>query len=146
MPYEVIVVGTDGSDRASVALDAALSFAKAYESTVHTVTVVDHRVASGFADSRSAQSDVNDQVAALDAIRTQATAKADRIGVPLEFHSPGSRDPANGILEVAKIVGADLVIVGNRGMSGLKRVLGSVPNKVSHESPCSVLIVNTDED
>jgi nucleotide-binding universal stress UspA family protein len=46
---------------------------------------------------------------------------------------------------VAETVHADLVVIGNRGMSGVKRlVLGSVPNKVSHRCPCSVLIVDTD--
>jgi nucleotide-binding universal stress UspA family protein len=45
---------------------------------------------------------------------------------------------------VAENVGADLVVVGNRGMSGVRRfVLGSVPNKVSHHSPCNLLIVDT---
>ena len=147
MPYNVIVVGTDGSGRASAAVDKALSFAKAYGSTVHAVTTVDHRVAAGFADSRAAQFDVNDQTQKLDAIRTTVTAEAQRAGVPLEFHSPGANDPADGILEVATNVGADLVVVGNRGMSGVKRfVLGSVPNKISHHCPCSVLIVNTEAD
>jgi nucleotide-binding universal stress UspA family protein len=147
MQHNVIVVGTDGSDRASAAVDEALSLAKAYGSTVHAVTSVDHRVASGFADSRAAQFDVNDRLGNVDAIRTTVTAQAERVGVPLEFHSPGAHDPADGILEVATNVGADLVVVGNRGMSGVKRfVLGSVPNKISHQSPCSVLIVNTQGD
>ena len=147
MQHRVIVVGTDGSGRASAAVDEALSLAKAYGSTVHAVTTVDHRVAAGFADSRAAQFDVNDQTVKLDAIRTKVTAEAERAGVPMEFHSPGSHDPADGILEVATNVGADLVVVGNRGMSGVKRfVLGSVPNKISHHCPCSVLIVNTEAD
>jgi nucleotide-binding universal stress UspA family protein len=147
MRHKVIVVGTDGSGRASAAVAESLSLAKAYGSTVHAVTTVDHHVAAGFADSRAAQFDVNDQVVKVDAIRTMVTAEAQRAGVPLEFHSPGAHDPADGILEVATNVGADLVVVGNRGMSGFKRfVLGSVPNKISHLCPCSVLIVNTEGD
>jgi nucleotide-binding universal stress UspA family protein len=38
---------------------------------------------------------------------------------------------------------ADMIVVGNRGMSGAKRMLGSVPNKVSHHATCEVLIVPT---
>ncbi len=53
-------------------------------------------------------------------------------------------DPADAILDVAEELGADLIVVGNKGMTGAKRfLLGSVPNKVSHHAPCSVLIVRT---
>ena len=51
-------------------------------------------------------------------------------------------DPADAILDVAEETKADLVIVGNKGMTGARRfLLGSVPNKISHHAPCSVLIV-----
>jgi nucleotide-binding universal stress UspA family protein len=53
-------------------------------------------------------------------------------------------DAADAILDVAEEQGADLIVVGNKGMTGAKRfLLGSVPNKVSHHAPCSVLIVRT---
>ena len=48
------------------------------------------------------------------------------------------------VRHAAEEVGADLIIVGNKGMSGAKRfLLGSVPNKVSHHAPCSVMIIRT---
>ena len=48
------------------------------------------------------------------------------------------------ICEVAEKEGVDLIVVGNKGMTGAKRfLLGSVPNQVSHHSPCNVLIVKT---
>ena len=52
-------------------------------------------------------------------------------------------DPADVILQVAREVDADLIVVGNRGMHGARRVLGSVPNTLSHHADCSVLIVQT---
>jgi nucleotide-binding universal stress UspA family protein len=53
-------------------------------------------------------------------------------------------DPADAILDVAEEQDADLIIVGNKGMTGAKRfLLGSVPNKVSHHAPCSVMIIRT---
>ncbi len=53
-------------------------------------------------------------------------------------------DPADAILDVAEETDADLIVVGNKGMTGAKRfLLGSVPNKVSHHAPCSVLIIRT---
>jgi nucleotide-binding universal stress UspA family protein len=38
---------------------------------------------------------------------------------------------------------AQMIVLGNRGMTGARRVLGSVPNRVSHHAPCDVLIVTT---
>jgi nucleotide-binding universal stress UspA family protein len=147
MPYERIVVGTDGSGRASAAVEESLALAKAYGATVHAVTAVGHTVAAGFADSRAAQFQVNETRTQVEQIEKNLKARAEGQGVQLEFHTPGAADPADAILEIAKAVDADLVVVGNRGMTGMKRfVLGSVPNKISHQCPCSVLIVNTDSD
>jgi nucleotide-binding universal stress UspA family protein len=57
---------------------------------------------------------------------------------------PRQGDPADAILDVAEEREADLIVVGNKGMTGAKRILlGSVPNKVSHHAPCSVLIIRT---
>jgi nucleotide-binding universal stress UspA family protein len=68
--------------------------------------------------------------------------QAERLGVACESHLR-TDDPAHALIDVAEHVGADLVVVGNRGMSGVRRMLGSVPNKVSHHCPCSLLIVDT---
>jgi nucleotide-binding universal stress UspA family protein len=119
----------------------------AYGSTVHVVNAVDPGVAAGFADSRSAQFSVNERRNYVDRTRERVVSDAERKGIPVEFHTPGKNDPADGIVEVATNVNADLIVVGNRGMSGMKRfVLGSVPNKISHGCPCSLLIVNTESD
>ncbi len=62
--------------------------------------------------------------------------------IPVQPHAlPG--DPADAILQVAEQVAADLIIVGNKGMHGAGRILGSVPNTIAHKAPCSVLIVDT---
>ena len=53
-------------------------------------------------------------------------------------------DAATALIDIAEEVGADLLVIGNRGMSGARRfILGSVPNKISHHAPCSLLIVDT---
>ena len=57
---------------------------------------------------------------------------------------PREGDPADAILDVAEEQEADLIVVGNKGMTGARRfLLGSVPNKISHHAPCSVLIIRT---
>jgi nucleotide-binding universal stress UspA family protein len=63
-------------------------------------------------------------------------------GVAAEGHCIAS-DPADALLDVAESVHADLIVVGNRGMTGKRRILGSVPNSVSHHCRTSLLIVDT---
>jgi nucleotide-binding universal stress UspA family protein len=77
-------------------------------------------------------------------ICAQVAADAEREGVSAQIHNVEG-DPGEVLIRVAEGVDADLVVVGNRGMTGVKRfVLGSVPNKVSHHCPCSLLIVDTE--
>jgi nucleotide-binding universal stress UspA family protein len=64
-------------------------------------------------------------------------------GITVRAHQSRD-DPAVAIVSVAAEVGADLVVVGNKGLKGLKRlVVGSVPSKVVHDAPCSTLVVHT---
>ena len=81
----------------------------------------------------------DDAVATLDA----AAAEIREAGVQVDvFVRQG--DPADAILDVAEEERAELIVVGNKGMTGAKRfLLGSVPNKVSHHAPCSVMIIRT---
>ena len=142
--YKVIVVGTDGSERAGVAVKQALSWAKQFGATLHAVHVVHPAANSEFADSLQTQVQVSGMREEKDNVTAQLRADAEAEGVSVEVHTP-SGDPADAILGVAKSLSADLIVVGNRGMSGVKRfVLGSVPNKIAHQSDCSVLIVDTD--
>ncbi len=57
-------------------------------------------------------------------------------------HTP-TGSVADSIVAVAERQRADLIVVGSQGMRGARRVLGSVPNKISHHAPCDVLIVDT---
>src|SRR5262249_10343691 len=79
----------------------------------------------------------------VEASLADAAEDAKAAGVGVSTHARQG-DPADVIIEVAEERKADLIIVGNKGMTGAKRfLLGSVPNKVSHHAPCSVLIVRT---
>lgn len=142
--YKTIVVGTDGSDRAQMAFRSALSLAKLSGATLHAVHVVHAGVEAGFADSVDEQMKVRSMRDAVARTAALVADDAERQGVPTELHNP-SGEPADAIMRIARSVDADLIVVGNRGMSGAKRfVLGSVPNAISHKCACSVLIVDTD--
>jgi nucleotide-binding universal stress UspA family protein len=120
-----IVVGTDGSDTAKEAVRQAVELAKSVGAELLVV--------SAFATT-------TDDVAPLLAA---AAATAQDAGVPVQA-LPRPCDPADAILDVAEERDADLIVVGNKGTSGAKRfLLGSVPNRVSHHAPCSVLIIRT---
>ena len=143
--YKVIVVGTDGSERASVAVRHALALAKMSGATLHAVLVVHLAVQAGFADSDVGQLEVDRMRKHAEQSSAGVLAEAEQAGVSVQVHNPVGTDVANALIRVAEDVGADLIVVGNRGMSGMTRfVLGSVPNKVSHHSPCNLLIVNTE--
>jgi nucleotide-binding universal stress UspA family protein len=143
--YKAIVVGTDGSDRAEVAVTEAFGLAKITGARVHAVHAVHPAATTGFSDvPGSAQIASASLRERADHVQTELLARAEREGVSAEVHKPEG-DPADALINIAEAVDADLIVVGNRGMAGMKRfVLGSVPNKVSHQCPCSVLIVNTD--
>ena len=143
--YKVIVVGTDGSDRATVAVREALELAKMTGAELHAVQVVHPAVKSGFSDTRTGQMETDAMREQAERTNAQVIAEAEQQGVPAEMHNPAGGDVADALTGVAQAVGADLVVVGNLGMSGVKRLmLGSVPNKVSHRCPCSLLIVDTE--
>ena len=148
--YQQIVVGTDGSVGANVALDHAVALAELSGATLHIVTA--HKLTTPY--GLAAASEVGMAAGAVgesneaihdDAQRTcdRAVARARDAGVQAEAHCiPG--DAADALLTVARDTGCDLVVVGNRGMTGARRfVLGSVPNKISHNSPANLLIVDT---
>jgi nucleotide-binding universal stress UspA family protein len=139
--FETVVVGTDGSATAEVALKQAAELAKAGGAALHVVTAFRPSSKRTFtAGGEKWQLLPADRA---DAVLDEAVALGRMLGVKVEVH--GRRgDPANAIVRVAKEVGADVVVVGNKGMKGAKRfLLGSVPNKVAHSAPCAVLIIKT---
>jgi nucleotide-binding universal stress UspA family protein len=148
--YQNIVVGTDGSETAGVALEQALMLAKASGGTLHVVTA-HQNVSLGMAAMASGTGGPavdfdqlnNGMQEHSEAVCAAAAEMARHAGVTVETHVVCA-DPADALVTIAHDVQADLLVVGNRGMSGLKRfMLGSVPNRISHHSPCSLLIVHT---
>jgi nucleotide-binding universal stress UspA family protein len=142
-----IVVGTDGSETARKAVLQAVELAKRIGATVDIVSayepVSNQRLRT---EQRDAPADLQWAINRREDVDTtllEAREAVEDAGVQVTtFAREG--DPADAILDVAEERSADLIVVGNKGMTGAKRfLLGSVPNKVSHHAPCSVLIVRT---
>lgn len=148
-----IVAGTDGSPTARHAVMQAAEMARALGARLHLVNAynpvgpeasrrVDAAEAAMFGFRDPAQLDDIDP-------RKDATALVADLATELEGRGadittevrPGPA--ADVLIRTAEEEQADLIVVGSRGMSGARRLLGSVPNTVSHHAPCDVLIVKT---
>ena len=145
--FRSIVVGTDGSETAHKAVDAAIELARLSGARLELVSAYEPVPAQRLrAEARQVPADLQWMVNPredVDATLEQASEVAKASGVEVEtFARQG--DPADSILDVAEETDADLIVVGNKGMTGARRfLLGSVPNKVSHHAPCSVMIIRT---
>jgi nucleotide-binding universal stress UspA family protein len=146
--FSSIVVGTDGSGTARTALAQAIGLARQSAARLQIVSayepVSDQRLRNQQIEvPKDLEWIVNprgDVLEMLDAAREQAS----KAGVTEVETFARQGDAADAILDVAEEQRSDLIVVGNRGMTGASRfLLGSVPNKVSHHAPCSVLIVRT---
>jgi nucleotide-binding universal stress UspA family protein len=127
--YGRIVVGVAKTDSAKRAVDVAVDLAERYGADLHLVMAFDRGAAE---HDRPARKQAEAFLASIEAAAP----------VKLRLHAmPG--DPADTVLMVAREVRADLIVVGNKGMQGARRVLGSVPNTIAHSASCSVLIADT---
>jgi nucleotide-binding universal stress UspA family protein len=142
-----MVVGTDGSDTATEAVRQATELARQLGAKVHVVSAYEPVPEARLREERDQvpadmQWMVNPREDVDDTLNNAAQGIQDA-GVEVETHAREG-DPADAILDVAEEQEADLIVVGNKGMTGAKRfLLGSVPNKVSHHAPCSVMIIRT---
>jgi nucleotide-binding universal stress UspA family protein len=141
---EAIVVGTDGSETAKRAVAEAVRLAKALEAQVHVVSgfkPIQARVRGAPTGAAKVWQPLPDSH--VEATMQAAEAAVRIAGVKVKTHLVRG-DPTEALLNVARDVKASTIVVGNRGMRGGRRVLGSVPNDVSHKADCNVLIVQTD--
>jgi nucleotide-binding universal stress UspA family protein len=146
--FTSIVVGTDGSDTAATAVHHATELALELGSSLKIVSAYeptsDQRLQGEQTQVRRDLQWTLSPRADVLALLEDAQAKATTAGVAEVETFARQGDAADAILDVAEEQGADLIVVGNKGMTGAKRfLLGSVPNRVSHHAPCSVLIIRT---
>jgi nucleotide-binding universal stress UspA family protein len=142
-----IVVGTDGSETAKEAVRQASELAGQVRAKMHLVSAYEPVPEGRLRDERQqVPEDMQWMINPREDVSGVLEEAAEGIrqsGVDVEIH-PREGDPADAILDVAEEQHAELIVVGNKGMTGAKRfLLGSVPNKVSHHAPCSVMIIRT---
>jgi nucleotide-binding universal stress UspA family protein len=146
--FASILVGTDGSDTATTAVRYAIDLARELGARLHIVSAYEpvpgeRLVREGLEAPKDLEWTVNPREDVL-VMLEDASGVAQSVGVGEVQTFARQGDAADAILDVAEEQRSDLIVVGNKGMTGAKRfLLGSVPNKVSHHAPCSVLIVRT---
>jgi nucleotide-binding universal stress UspA family protein len=145
--FDRIVVGTDGSETAAEAVRTAVELAKISDAKLEIVSAYEPVPQSRLREeSEGISGDVSHAINPREDVQLvldKAAAVAKQANVDVVTH-PREGDPADAILDVAEENNADLVMVGNKGMTGARRfLLGSVPNKISHHAPCDVWIVKT---
>jgi nucleotide-binding universal stress UspA family protein len=145
--FKRIVVGTDGSETAGEAVRQATELAKLSEARLDIISAYEPIPRQRLQEEqREAPADVQYELGPREDVNLTldaASREAKQGGLDVNTHAREG-DPADAILDVAEEINADLIIVGNKGMTGARRfLLGSVPNKVSHHAPCSVVIIRT---
>jgi nucleotide-binding universal stress UspA family protein len=143
--YRTVVVGTDGSPTADMAVEAAAELARSWGSELHIVTAFrSPRSGMGSATGVELVDSGAGHALAEEGALVVGRAAIERFGdgVAAEAHAAqGNADDV--ILATAAEVGADLIVVGSKGMQGARRYLGSVPNSVAHGADCAVLVAKT---
>jgi nucleotide-binding universal stress UspA family protein len=140
--FSNIVVGTDGSETADAAVDLAIALARQSGATLHIVNAYRTSAGAGLMAIGAVPGDeVLGHLIGAEASEQLLAGVAERAtGLDVQTHSL-NQAPPKAVLDVANAVGADLIIVGNKGME--RRVFGSVPNAIARDAPCNVLIAKT---
>ena len=147
MTYSSIVVGTDGSETAELAVQHAGQLAKDHGARLVVVTAYEPRDDALLKESEGVPDDIRwaltDRVQAEEkAVEGRKIAAALGLKGVVAQAIPGS--PPDVLLEAAKDFNADVIVVGSKGLTGLPLArLGSVASLVSHHAPCDVFIVHT---
>ena len=134
-----IVVGVDGSATARKAAEAGRDLAAALGATLHVVSAFDAERSEVFRTGV-------DKWLVSDADKAEHIARtvADTLGGDIQItYAAASGRPADALIREAIRKEARVIVVGNRRMRGIGRVLGSVANSVAHNAPCDVYIANT---
>jgi len=138
--FSTVVVGADDSSTARQAVVVAADVAQSGGGALHIVTAYDAKSVRIEALPDELRYSAGEHPAEA-LLRRLSELIRERGLEPIVHAAEG--DPVDAIVAVAESVDADLIVVGNKGMKGVRRVLGSVPNSVAHKAPCSVLIADT---
>jgi nucleotide-binding universal stress UspA family protein len=145
--FSTIVVGTDGSETAARAVALAVRLADRTGATLHVASAYKDP-ATSITVAHGGTVAVPDSSLTASALKTATEQMLADVAITLGHVTVVTHAvvgaPADALVSLAESVGADLIVVGSKGMKGARRLLGSVPNSVAHRAPCHVIIAKTD--
>jgi nucleotide-binding universal stress UspA family protein len=134
-----VAVGTDGSATAAEAVEAATEMARRFDAELVLMAV--------FQEGATPRGDEDPELqwawsptARLREVLHRTENDVRRSGIECRTLT-GEGEPGEVLVQLAESCDADVLVIGNKGMH--RRVLGSVPNTVTHRAPCSVFVVKT---
>ena len=137
--FSTVAVGTDGSGTAAAAVERAADIARRFDAKLVLLSVFNDSGALAAGEDIELQWAANTS-ARVRSILERLEAELGESGIDCEARADEG-DPAEVLVRLADECGADLLVIGNKGMK--RRLLGSVPNTVTHKADCSVLVVKT---
>ncbi|MFC6727613.1 universal stress protein [Natronoarchaeum mannanilyticum] len=143
--YDTVLLATDGSDAADRAAERAIDLAATYGAALHAIYVIETRTAydNAIVDPEEVEANLRSEGSEiLDAVAERAAAAGVDAETAIEEGVPDE------VIETyADERGADVIVLGRRGRSGLRRaLLGSTTDALVRTSPVPVLVVGDDED
>jgi ubiquinone biosynthesis protein len=139
-PVRSVLVATDRSESADYAVAWAADMANRYEAELHVLQVIVRQGAPGTEAGQTEATRASYAAEDLKRVAAELAGERGRAQVVID------EDPSQAIVDAAEQADVDVVVVGNVGMSGRKEfLLGNVPNRVSHNVRCTVVIVNSAE-
>jgi nucleotide-binding universal stress UspA family protein len=136
--FSTVAVGTDGSATAGEAVEKAAEIARRFEAKLVLLSATEGPGAPPDGDPELQWA--TNSAARVTALLEQLAHELGEAGLEVETRAEEG-DPAETLVRLAEEAGAELLVIGNKGMQ--RRVLGSVPNTVTHRAGCSVLVVKT---
>jgi len=139
--FSHIIIAWDGSDHAKRAFEYGVGISEKFGSRVQLVSVARH---AEYAETQDEHQDSRPQARHFyETAANEIIKSGKKRGVTVELLIVEAGHPAEAIVDTARKVGADLIIVGRRGLSGVTRFLiGSVSDRIAHHAHCPVLLID----
>jgi nucleotide-binding universal stress UspA family protein len=143
--FRTVLAGTDGSPRAERAVQEAIDLCKSEDARLYLVAAFGESARHWESIQTSRDVEVVDMRSVAESVLARQARRAEEQGVKVVDYGAREGDPAEAIIDAAVAESADVIVIGNKGITGRKRfLLGGVPEKVARHASCSVMIVNTD--
>lgn len=141
LSYKHILIATDLSDDFAIVADTALSIAKRSNATLSLIHVIEHTPVVYGGGEFSIPLDMSLEEHLTENVRKALAEVGSRYNISRDNQFVGHGSVKKEVLDLAKQLNVDLIVVGSHGHSGVELILGSIANAILHSAKCDVLAV-----